>query len=55
MWTPVPLGAGANFTWQGPTKGDGISMNAVAAFEGNLLYGPAESPMLQLSPPPPIR
>ena len=54
VWVPIPLGTGAVFSWDGSSKGDGISMNAVAAFEGNVLYGPAESPLVELKPPPPI-
>jgi hypothetical protein len=55
FWVVVPLAAGGAYSWQGPSAGDGIRMNAVAYFEGNLLYGPAESPLLERTPPPPIK
>ena len=55
VWVQVPLGTGATFSWQGKSMGDGIRMNAVAYFEGNLVCGPAESKLIELSPPPRIK
>ena len=54
-WVPLTLGTGGAFSWQGLGTGGATRMNAVAAFEGNMLYGPAESPLLDLQPPPPIK
>jgi hypothetical protein len=46
FWTPVVLGTGGVFTWQG--RSSATSLDAIAAFEGTALYGPAQSPPLKL-------
>src|SRR5262249_5661918 len=55
VWVPVALGAGGVYSWQGPPAAGVTELNAVAAFEGTALCGPAESAMLELQQPPPIK
>jgi hypothetical protein len=53
IWSTTPLAPDGTFTWQGPAPANATTLSAVAAFDGNLVYGPTESPPLGLSPPRP--
>jgi hypothetical protein len=53
IWTTTPLAPDGTFTWQGPAPANALSLSAVAAFDGNLIYGPTESAPLDLSAPKP--
>ena len=51
VWTPVAAGTGGTFAWDGTSPAGSTTLNAVARFEGNATYGPAESPMVTINQP----
>jgi hypothetical protein len=54
VWIPVAAGTGGTFAWDGTSPAGSTTLNAVARFEGNATYGPAESPMVTINQPPPL-